>query len=121
MADKYAIVLYTDERVRMFHALQLANQLERAGADFELIFAGKAVAWLPKFGGPMRRPDGFVRAHRGLFDNVREHVRACRHSAQRFDIMRAIDAFEIETIGEGEDGVLPLGTYLLEGWRVVNF
>ncbi|MFT7521168.1 MAG: hypothetical protein ACI9MC_003319 [Kiritimatiellia bacterium] len=125
MPEKIAVVVFVEhaqpaDRGRMAHALHLAQDLKHAGADFKLIFAGKAVEWLPELTHEDRASQHpFVKAYGNVFDEVRDHVEACNFCCIRFKTHDAVQGADISIRGEGKDH-MKLGALVMDGYRLVT-
>jgi hypothetical protein len=125
MSDKVAIITFVEhqnpvDRGRMAHVLNLASELKAAGTEFELVFAGKSVEWLPQLLNEDRESQHpFVRNYADHFDAVREHVVACNFCCKRFDTHAEVGAAGIPIRGAGNKH-MPLAGYVTEGWRVIT-
>jgi hypothetical protein len=125
MSEKIAVVVFVphsdpSDRGRMSHALHLARDLKRGGADFKFIFAGQSVEWLPELTSPDRDAQHpFVKAYGNVFDEVREHVETCNFCCIRFDTTEAVTRAEIPINGDGREH-MELGRLVLDGYRVIT-
>lgn len=123
--SKVAIITFVEhqnpvDRGRMAHVLNLASELKAAGTEFELVFAGKSVEWLPQLLNADRASEHpFVRNYGDHFDAVREHVVACNFCCKRFKTHEAVGAAGVPIIGEGSKH-MSLGRYVAEGWQVIT-
>lgn len=126
MSEPVAIVVFVEhqqpaDRGRMAHVLNLAAELQAAGTEFELVFAGKSVEWLPQWTNPNRAEEHpFIQHYGNLFDQVRDHVVSCNFCNRRFETTDAVQEAGIPIHGDGS-AHLSMGRYLREGWRIVTF
>ena len=104
----------------MIHALRLANELEDAGADFEVVFEGQGVGWIERMCNRTEDSHPFDKHYGHYFDAIRDHVKACNMCCIRFNATEAVQAAGIPIIGEGKDHI-DIGRYVLEGYQVINF
>lgn len=124
MSNRVALITFVEhqnpvDRGRMAHVLNLASELKADGTEFELVFAGKSVEWLPQLLGPREDAHPFVRNYGDHFDAVREHVVTCNFCCKRFDTHEAVSAAGVPIHGEGTRH-MSLGRYLREGWTVIT-
>jgi hypothetical protein len=105
---------------QMVHALFLAKELHEGGATVEVIFQGKGVSWLPRFTARNDDSHPFVKHYGEVFDAIRPLVRACNMCCKRFDATEAVQGAEIPILGEGK-GHANVGSYLLDGYQVLNY
>ncbi len=125
MSQPVAIITFMEhsaptDRGRMSHALNLASELQAAGREFKLIFAGKSVEWLPELFGERADQHPFVRNYGDHFDRVRSHVEACNFCCVRFGVRDQVEAADIPIKGEGK-GHMHVSEYVLAGWQVITF
>lgn len=124
MTDRVALITFVEhqhpvDRGRMAHVLNLASELEADGVEFELVFAGKSVEWLPQLLGDRADAHPFVRNYGDHFDRVKHRVVACNFCCKRFDTHAALSEAGIPIQGEGNKH-MSLGRYVREGWRVIT-
>lgn len=125
MSQKVAIVTFTEhqtpvDRGRMAHVLNLASALKEQGTEFELVFAGKAVEWLPAFLTKERSEQHpFIRNYGEHFDVVREHVITCNFCNKRFNTYETVSRAGVKIVGEGSQH-MTLARYVAEGWQIIT-
>ena len=105
---------------RMIHALTFASSCKKSDAEFELIFSGKAVEWVPKFLERNDDSNPFVKHYGYYFDEVISHIKVCNMCCKRFDVHELISQSDVPIVGVEKDHI-DLSSYITGGYQFINF
>jgi len=124
MSNKIAIVVLSDTEHpgghgRFIHALIAAQEMKKAGRDFEFLFEGIGVTWLKHL---QLRDHPVVQHYGQIFDEIHDHVLgACNFcTTKRFEVRESADALKVPMLGaEGEH--FSVGSLLDDGYSILNY
>jgi hypothetical protein len=125
--QKFLLIITTDserpiDNGRIIHALKLAHGLQEKGYEVKIVFAGRAVTWIPKFStyGMDTDVPKLVSVYGKHFDAIKERIEVCNMCAKRFGVRNEVESLAYRIVGESNEH-LDAVDYLADGYVPMTF